>query len=65
MERMYTEEGRTLPEIPWEIYPRPQMVRNDWLCLNGKWELEIRKADVFPAETRKEQIVVPFFSSVG
>ena len=60
MERMYTEEGKNLPEIPWKIYPRPQMVRKDWLCLNGKWELEIRKAGVFPAEAHKEQIVVPF-----
>ena len=60
MERMYTEEGKNLPEIPWKIYPRPQMVRKDWLCLNGKWELEIRKAGVFPAEARQEEIVVPF-----
>lgn len=22
-------------------YPRPQLVREDWLCLNGQWEFEI------------------------
>ncbi len=60
MERMYTKEGRMLPEIPWNVYPRPQMVRKDWLCLNGRWELEIRKSGDSPAETRSEQITVPF-----
>ena len=26
--------------IPRSEYPRPQMVRNDWLCLNGPWQFE-------------------------
>ena len=38
-QRLYTKEGRALPEVPWQRYPRPQMVRADWLCLNGDWEL--------------------------
>ena len=38
-QRLYTREGRSLPAVPWERYPRPQMVRADWLCLNGDWEL--------------------------
>ena len=25
-------------------YPRPQMERTDWLCLNGEWEFEIDAA---------------------
>ena len=37
--RLYTREGRSLSAVPWERYPRPQMVRADWLCLNGEWEL--------------------------
>ena len=28
------------PEIPWNEYPRPQLKRNSFLCLNGKWELK-------------------------
>ncbi|MBC7568086.1 MAG: glycoside hydrolase family 2 [Pedobacter sp.] len=24
--------------IPFPEYPRPQLQRNDWLCLNGKWD---------------------------
>ena len=26
-------------EIPWNEYPRPQMKRGSFLCLNGKWQL--------------------------
>ena len=39
MNKLYTSEGRALPAVPWERYPRPQMVRKEWLCLNGEWEL--------------------------
>ena len=39
MQKLYTKEGRALPDIPWEAYPRPQLKRDDWLCLNGRWEL--------------------------
>ena len=27
-------------------YPRPLLVRKDWLCLNGQWEFEIDTAEV-------------------
>ncbi len=26
------------PEIPWNEYPRPQLRRNSFLCLNGQWD---------------------------
>ncbi len=37
-----TESGERLqPEdTVWGEYPRPQMVRENWQCLNGWWELE-------------------------
>lgn len=43
MEILYTPAGEDLlahPDtIPWnDAYPRPQMVREDWLCLNGDWD---------------------------
>ena len=41
---LLTREGRDLPALPWKRYPRPQMRRADWLCLNGKWDLSIAKA---------------------
>ncbi len=43
LQQLYTEEGRRLPAVPWERYPRPQMQRAEWLCLNGTWELSSGK----------------------
>jgi hypothetical protein len=25
-------------EVPFPEYPRPQLRRNDWMCLNGRWD---------------------------
>ena len=30
-----------IPETPWDIYPRPQLKRDSYLSLNGKWEFSI------------------------
>ena len=37
-QKRYTPNGAALPAVPWERYPRPQMQRSDWLCLNGTWD---------------------------
>lgn len=44
-------------EIPHSEYPRPQMVRDSYICLNGKWELS-----VFSGGTSEDmgEITVPF-----
>ena len=52
MQKLYTSAGETLSGVPWNVYPRPQMVREDWLCLNGTWDFSC-------GETRAE-IRVPF-----
>ena len=31
--------------IPRSEYPRPQFVRDQWLCLNGEWQFEIDHGD--------------------
>lgn len=38
---LYTAEGENLTETPWNVYPRPQMRRDSFLCLNGEWKLFI------------------------
>ena len=38
---LFTKEGKTLQGIPWEVYPRPQMTRREWQCLNGWWDLSV------------------------
>ncbi len=52
MQKLYTAAGASLEGIPWNTYPRPQLVRKDWLCLNGKWDFEHNGA--------KGEINVPF-----
>src|SRR3954464_15916101 len=46
-----TKWGRAVtPDNAWRGYPRPQMVRSDWLNLNGEWDYAITgAADAIPA----------------
>jgi len=55
-------------KIPFPDYPRPQLERKDWLCLNGKWDY-IGGKDVMNALNpskpinfgdKSEQILVPY-----
>jgi len=40
-------------------YPRPQMVRKEWINLNGLWDLAVTEKEAKPKEY-PEQILVPF-----
>ena len=49
------------PENVWKEYPRPQMVRTDWLNLNGLWDFEITERDTNKiAINYARKILVPF-----
>ena len=54
LQELWTPEGENLknaPEIqPWNIYPRPQMRRENWLNLNGQWDFTAEKTDLLPGE---------------
>jgi len=55
-QHLLTAEGEALlsgvDPIPWNVYPRPQMQRDSFFCLNGKWKFNCGKGE--------EEILVPF-----
>ena len=52
MEKLFTERGENLNEIPWTVYPRPRMRRDSYVNLNGQWD--------FSAGDFSGKIRVPF-----
>ncbi|MBR0391583.1 MAG: glycoside hydrolase family 2 [Oscillospiraceae bacterium] len=56
-QELFTKEGKTLQGIPWEVYPRPQMTRREWQCLNGWWDLSVLRSGKSVFEGK---IQVPF-----
>lgn len=50
---LYTKEGEKLAGVPWNVYPRPGMVRDSFFCLNGEWNFACRYSE-------KTKITVPF-----
>ncbi len=54
-----------MTDVPRGEYPRPQFVREDWLCLNGEWQFEIDPGDSgihrgLLERELKDRITVPF-----
>ena len=47
------------PLKPWPEYPRPDMVRNQWLNLNGLWDYAVTAKGTKP-ENWEGKILVPF-----
>ncbi len=64
--RLMTPWGEQIdPENVWQEYPRPQLVRQDWMNLNGVWGYFRRdnrvKLDYEPTVSRfRNSILVPF-----
>lgn len=48
-----------MPEVPWEVYPRPQLKRDSFFCLNGSWDFEVTENSEIP-KVYSRKIKVPF-----
>ena len=60
---MMTQWGeKVTPENAWRGYPRPQMVRENWTNLNGKWDYAVTSVTNTPGRPTKwdGKILVPF-----
>ncbi len=56
---LMTKEGEKLTDTPWQEYPRPQLKRDSYLNLNGKWDFAVTHSEQIP-EAFPKQILVPF-----
>ena len=60
---MLTEWGeKVTSDNAWRVYPRPQMVRPNWTCLNGDWDYAITSVTNTPGRPEKwdGKIRVPY-----
>ena len=52
LNHMLTKQSENLSKIPWNVYPRPQLKRDSFFCLNGEWD--------FYFNDKNAKILVPF-----
>ena len=59
---MTTWGEKVTPENAWRAYPRPQMVRDNWVNLNGEWDYATTSVTNTPGRPEKwdGKILVPF-----
>ncbi len=58
-QHLLTPEGEVLTGMPWPDYPRPQLVRDSFINLNGPWDYACAFSKRIP-ERFPQQIRVPF-----
>ena len=57
LQDLYTAQGESLSGTPWDVYPRPQMRRDNYVNLNGPWEFAVSHG---PSPVYDRTIQVPF-----
>ncbi|MBO5938796.1 MAG: glycoside hydrolase family 2 [Clostridia bacterium] len=60
--QLFTPDGEQFlqspPPTPWNVYPRPHLKRDSFLCLNGAWDFSVVTEREAPHY--EEKILVPF-----
>ena len=61
---LITERGEMIlsgeEQTPWAEYPRPDLVRESYHCLNGDWEFYVSRSEEADIDMKWERIRVPF-----
>jgi len=57
---LMTTQGENLTGTPWQVYPRPQMRRENWLNLNGEWDCDFFENPAEQPKQYRKRILVPF-----
>ncbi|MBR0373436.1 MAG: glycoside hydrolase family 2 [Mogibacterium sp.] len=65
--KLFTEEGEQLlaarrenPDfVPWDVYPRPALVRDSYLCLNGAWDFCVTDSAAVPKSASRTHMKNP------
>ena len=57
LQNLYTVRGEALKGTPWDVYPRPQLRRDSYVNLNGKWDFAVSENAV---PVYDKTILVPF-----
>ncbi len=52
-------EAAACVDVPWNVYPRPQLRRDSFICLNGEWDFAFTGEEA-PPRKYTEKIIVPF-----
>ncbi len=56
---LLTKEGRELAKTPWNVYPRPLLKRDSFICLNGEWDFAVCHKNE-QLINYNQKIIVPF-----
>ena len=59
LQDLYTLQGEQLQGDPWQVYPRPQMRRENYVNLNGSWDFTVTPSPALPQKYCRT-ILVPF-----
>jgi hypothetical protein len=57
--QILTLDDKPLAKVPLKEYPRPQFVRDSYICFNGEWDFEISSYCGLPTKYNRK-IIVPF-----
>ena len=47
IKHLYTKEGKALTGEEYNVYPRPQLVRDSFFSLNGKWQITMSNGQAY------------------